>query len=142
VGKEELGNEKLGRESICASWALFSEWWCVPVDQTEEEKQEMLIKLRTNLSSTFAKCPLEYIEDRLFGGIACNDDPNRRHVNFYTGGYSHMAAEEGRYRPLDRAGSYDRWQEILKGNAEYLLGDGPFTKDFPKDFGEDNVEEK
>jgi hypothetical protein len=120
------------REAYCAGWGLFGEWWCVPVDMTESEKRAFLQRLRDNMGSDFCRCPLEYIEDRLFGGFECADCEDRRHVHFATGHYSFLAAEQGRYWPLPWSDTREVWHKLFEKNEGHIKGDGPFTNDWQR----------
>jgi hypothetical protein len=120
------------RKPIRTSWALLGQWWCIPIDITDEEKQKFLDLLRDDLGEDFEACPLEYIEDRLYGGIECGEDENRRHVYFAVGQYSFLSAREGRYWKLDDEDRSFTWANVIENNQEYLVGDGPFTHDMPE----------
>ena len=118
------------RDAIRIHWGVLGEWWCVPVDQAEEEREDMLSAIRDDLGMDFARCPLEYIEDRLFGGALCDAGPNRRHVYFQTGGYSFLAAQRGEF--WAHSGRWRCWERLLESPTKFI-GDGPFADDFPRE---------
>lgn len=121
--------DDLGRDAIRTQWGLLGQWWCVPLDQTEDEGRSLCQRLREDM--TFYDCPLDWIADRLYGGFACGGHPERRHVYFAIGQYSFLQAAEGRYWANDERERQDMWGNLLAHNADNALGDGPFTDDFP-----------
>lgn len=108
-------------------WGLLGEWYCVAVDLTDEEQEQMCVAVRDGAFGGDA-CPLEFIRDRLYGGFICAEE-DRRHVYFATGEYSWIAANEGDFWANDNRAA--QWRELLQGNGSWH-GDGPFTEDFPK----------
>ena len=123
---------ELPRDGVRVSGALFGQWWCVPVDMTQEEQARMVCKIKEDLGSDFAACPNEYIGDRLYGGFPCNET-SRRHVYWAGMQYSYLAAEQGRYWPNDPDGRADQWAELIEYNGDQSPPlDGPFTTDAPR----------
>jgi len=122
------GVDLASRETYPTGWSLLMEWWCVPVDMTHGEEDRFLEKMQNKvLGKDFARCPLAFIRDRLYGGFPCSDSESRRHVAFSTGQFSFIQAEHGDYWPLvasDRAGEWDK----LRGQNEWI-GQGPFVND-------------
>jgi len=112
------------------NWSLFSQWYCIPADLTDQERVAFLEGARDSLR--FDGCPLAFIEDRMFGGFRC-DEPNRRHVCFATGHYSYLAAGEGRFWPLDPNDRSRVWEQLLAANEGEQVPDplGPFCEDRP-----------
>ena len=121
----------MDREPVPAGWALLSEWWCVPVDMTADERAIFLLRLRTNMGADFAACPLDRIADRLYGGFHCAEG-DRRHVCFDTGAYSYIAAGDGHYSPETPEDRAAKWHELRGQNAgQTFYCDGPFSEDAP-----------
>lgn len=116
-----------------AKWGLFGEWWCVARFLTAEEEAAMCAKIREDtLGDDFAHCPEGFIRDRLYGGFACGDGEERRHVFFDTAAYSFTSAIEGRYQAYTSGRRRERWRQLLERNPpEQFLGDGPFMEDMP-----------
>ncbi len=126
----QIETELDSREALPGKWSLLSEFHCVPVDMTEEEKRSFLEKIGSNIPG----CTLAQVEDRIFGGFQCGDRANRRHVLFNTGAYSYTCPPQDNATEEERASS---WEEYITFNLEdekcfAVLGDGPFTEDIPE----------
>jgi hypothetical protein len=115
------------RKAVLVSWKLFGQWWCLPVDQTPEEKATFLTGLQHNLGDDFAQCPLAFIEDRLYGGFKC-EDANRRHVYFAVAEYSFLQAAEGDFWANHAERRFQTREKLVNNNLDTFIGDGPFTE--------------
>jgi len=106
-------------------WSLLCEWWCVPVDATTAE---VIAAIREH---TELPVPSYLIEDRLYGGFAC-ENPEKRHVLLNTGQYTYLHPENN--MPLDAAAREGCWHEVMAKSAARgrFIGGGPFTDDAPK----------
>jgi len=117
----------MNRDAVQVSGKLFGQWWCVPLDQTEAEKEVFLERVRATLGDDFNSCPLGYIEDRLYGGFKC-EYIGRRHVYFAVAEYSFLAAARGEFWANHSDTRLNTREKLFSDNLATHVGDGPFTE--------------
>jgi hypothetical protein len=130
---EDVAHKGLGeRQAVRIHFSLAATVYCVPADLSEEEKDHVAEMARRDMGSAFAHCPLEYVKQRIVGGVRCPFNEGHVHVAHLMFFYSHLGAEQGLFFPLDANGRVELVRQYGEGTGDLWTGTGPFTKGYPE----------
>lgn len=107
-----------------AAWSLLGQWFCVRASTPEEPCLALIVEA---LGVSVPVRDPALIRDRLYGGFACEDYPDRRHVYMNTGAYTYTRPELN--KPLTEDERRATWKDLIEANGE--PGNGPFTNAGP-----------
>ena len=109
------------------AWSLLSEFWCAPVEATDDDVVAAILE---SGAATGVDVAPGLIADRCVGGLACSEDTGRRHILFSTGHYTYL----GENRALELEERRALVAEIVDANSDPVsgyIGGGPMTSDCP-----------
>ena len=113
-------------------WNLLCEWYCAPVDATENEVIDYVLTQFSMDSIGLSDKDLRpLLKSRLYGGWTCEDKKNR-HISLDTGAFCYT--EPHGNIPLSSDCRADRWRklvEVTNGKDCGYIGGGPFCEDYP-----------
>lgn len=127
-------------EVYIVSQAVLGGWFCVDIRIPEDEILDKLWDMiKENQSrGLLIEIPTDnktFFKDRLFGGFACELEPNRRHIYFALSWYTFLG---GGQVPLSDKDRKTVWNNLFdhKENWDTFTGDGPFIGNLPDDINE------
>lgn len=115
-------------QAACVHWSVGGFIYCCPENMTEEDKDLLAQEIRCQMGTYFVDCPLEYIKQRMVGGVRCPFHEDRIHIGHNAFRYGHIAASEGRYYPLYDNERQEAIEEYKNGAGALWIGTGPFSE--------------
>lgn len=111
------------------SMGLLGMWICAEKNHADLEEIISFV-----WDGAFMDCPRDLIADRLYGGFACADDKNRRHIYFSAGQFTYLGSNV----KLTGSEREKMWKDLFEVNKDNFIGDGIFTADCPKELYDKN----